>query len=494
MQKSKLITLLKTFSEVEFKEFEKFISATYFNKGRNYLPLYKALKPFHPGFDNPKFTEENIFKKIYPKQKYDNKKLSTFRSMISRMNEMTEKFIVYNKFESGKLSYYFNSCLTEEYIHNNQYEFALKSGLYNSEEIDDEENKENFFYKRLHANILLSAVYMYQSKYKDKIVYPLKNSILYLYGYIFELLSWFHNEYRINIRNRNLTINGDELVMHFIKTFDIALFDKECETDKYETKNKILIYYYYLYSFIEENENDSLLNAIDIYIKIFNNISRLDKNNFYTILLNRCIGKKTASKLYYEKGNELIDFVWSRGITSESASIDISPEKYLAVFHFKFQSLDGIGLSSFVSNYCDKISTKYSEVVKNYSLYCILFKEQQYDKCLKNLSKKPIEDLFSLKTYRYQLKLCCLYELKYYESVFSEVDSFEHFLRKNKFISETIKAGCMKFLNAIKILAKLQTREFVIKKLQGKEILDSTQNLVWGFWFKEKLNELHAKI
>lgn len=74
MQKSKLITLLKTFSKEEMKNFDKFISSPYFSRGRNLKPLYNVLKKYHPSFDSPHFTEEKIFNKLYPKKKFDGKK------------------------------------------------------------------------------------------------------------------------------------------------------------------------------------------------------------------------------------------------------------------------------------------------------------------------------------------------------------------------------------------------------------------------------------
>jgi len=50
LKDSKLIKLLKNFNSEEFKEFEKFVASPFFSRGRDLLPLFKALKPFYPGF------------------------------------------------------------------------------------------------------------------------------------------------------------------------------------------------------------------------------------------------------------------------------------------------------------------------------------------------------------------------------------------------------------------------------------------------------------
>ena len=80
MKDSKLIRLLKTFSKAEWKDFEKFAASPYFNKGRNYLPLLKALKKFYPGFESDKLTPENIYSSVYPSKKYNKNVVNTMAS------------------------------------------------------------------------------------------------------------------------------------------------------------------------------------------------------------------------------------------------------------------------------------------------------------------------------------------------------------------------------------------------------------------------------
>jgi hypothetical protein len=56
MRDSKLINLLKTFSEDEIKSFRKFVASPFFNSVKNYINLLKVLEKFYPGFDDPKLT------------------------------------------------------------------------------------------------------------------------------------------------------------------------------------------------------------------------------------------------------------------------------------------------------------------------------------------------------------------------------------------------------------------------------------------------------
>lgn len=92
LNKNILIKLLKVISEDEWKGFEKFATSPFFNEGRNYLPLLKILKKFHPEFDSPDFTKEKIYKKLYPRKEY---KDSVLNSMFSRLYNIGEEYMIH---------------------------------------------------------------------------------------------------------------------------------------------------------------------------------------------------------------------------------------------------------------------------------------------------------------------------------------------------------------------------------------------------------------
>ena len=107
MVNTKLVEILKTFSKDEFKEFEKFIRSPYFNKGRNLVPFYKALKSFHPEFINQNFTTEFIFKKIHPDLKFESKKSENIlRVLSSEMLYLGKEFIKQEELKSQELTNY----------------------------------------------------------------------------------------------------------------------------------------------------------------------------------------------------------------------------------------------------------------------------------------------------------------------------------------------------------------------------------------------------
>jgi len=71
MINTKLIRLLKTFSKSEINRFRDFVSSPYFNKNQNVIKLSEKVLAYYPGFDSEDLAEENIYSKIFGKEKFD---------------------------------------------------------------------------------------------------------------------------------------------------------------------------------------------------------------------------------------------------------------------------------------------------------------------------------------------------------------------------------------------------------------------------------------
>lgn len=115
MKDTKLIQLLKTFSKEEIKELEKFVASPYFSRGRDLKPFYRILKSYHPEFNNLNFTYEKIYRKLYPKEKYNKSKAeNVIRVLSSELTKLTEEFITIRDLRSNE----FRSriCLLEFFL------------------------------------------------------------------------------------------------------------------------------------------------------------------------------------------------------------------------------------------------------------------------------------------------------------------------------------------------------------------------------------------
>lgn len=99
LSENNLIRILRTLSKDEWKEFEKFVASPYFNRGRNHIQLLNALHEFYPSFDKEVLTKESLYAKLFPGKSY---KDSVMKSMLSRLDEMAEEFLIHAAFRKNE--------------------------------------------------------------------------------------------------------------------------------------------------------------------------------------------------------------------------------------------------------------------------------------------------------------------------------------------------------------------------------------------------------
>ena len=91
---TKFINLIKTFSPEEIKSFEKFIMSPYFNSVKNYVILFEEIKKFYPEFNDSKFTNDYIYKKLF-KGKPFNKQVMW--NITSGLEKLAVEFLIHKK-------------------------------------------------------------------------------------------------------------------------------------------------------------------------------------------------------------------------------------------------------------------------------------------------------------------------------------------------------------------------------------------------------------
>lgn len=486
MENTKIVKLLSSFSKSEIKEFKSFISSPYFSRGRNLIPFYSILCRYYPEFDSENFTTGKIFKKLYPGKNFEQKSAShTLQVLSSELTVLCEKFLVYNSFEKGERTYNYNYFLAESYRNKGFTGQALKLLQKNSELINKDETGSDMFLRIIETNMSLSGVYFTQNKYNESYKYS-GNNLLYICAHFFDLLNKFTNEHFVNLRNYNLPFKGFEIIKEFIISFNPEHFDKEIDDDEFETKNLLFINYYLIRSRIGGSEKQDLMAAMEIYIKIFQKISRHTQWFLFALIFNRLFGRTRNDKFFAEKANELMDFVWEKGILSTHEKIPLHAGSYHSGLMVKAFLSDAESLKQFTQKYSDKVHQEIKEDIIEYSTAICFFKEGNYEKCLINVSKKDSLTSPALKISKHKLKIICLFELGHTEDVFLAIDSFEHFLRNNRNVSEILKTENLNFTSCIRKMLKILYDSRTDTDFEFLKSAAAEKNSLFGQWLEKK--------
>ncbi|MEM8525257.1 MAG: hypothetical protein AAGG68_11460 [Bacteroidota bacterium] len=90
MKGTKIVRLIRQFTQEELKSFEKFLQSPYFNTNESVLKLYHYLLQFVPDFREESMSHEAAYAFIYPDKVFNYKGLNKLRAVLL---QLTERFI-----------------------------------------------------------------------------------------------------------------------------------------------------------------------------------------------------------------------------------------------------------------------------------------------------------------------------------------------------------------------------------------------------------------
>jgi len=100
MQNSKLVELLKTFSNKELREFNEFVQSPFFNKNEDLVRFYEHLRSLAPAFAPARIEREAVFTALYPDKPYEDKQLNYLNNFLLKL---AEQYIAYARFSQNPL-------------------------------------------------------------------------------------------------------------------------------------------------------------------------------------------------------------------------------------------------------------------------------------------------------------------------------------------------------------------------------------------------------
>lgn len=493
MKERKLISILKTFSKAELKEFEKFIISPFHNKGRNFKPLFNFLKKYYPVFPEEKVNLEKIFNKLYPGKIYDKGKSSlSIRVLFSQLAQIAEEFMLIKELYNEDNTLMRNTLKFNAGFKNK----ALK--IYSERPLKDNlyylQNRiESFFesYMHIKTNENLIELKVIEADY-DSMLEIKEQNVLYSLNSAFDMLYLTAASDLVFRQRINKGIKGTDYFRHFVNSIDPKLIKEYIYNDHKGTKD-IIAFNFYLARFILNNNFDDIQlidEAIDCYKRLFFILPFEHKHSLFMRLSNVLImGSHRDTELYGYKVHLLSSFILENNCYSEKDGEMMNGMSYLNIFLNKEYFLNAEEMGKFISDNIKYVDTHSRSNVENLSRICYCIKSGQFEKGLDILSRlNTSETMYKIIIYRYKLML--LYELKLFEELISYIDSFEHYLRNNKLLNEFMREMYTALCKALKVMIriKLNPAEKMFDELDLA--VAKCRNKVFYRWVLEKSNEL----
>ncbi len=488
MYNSKIIGLLKTLSETEFKRFEDFVMSPFFNKSQKGGQLFDAIKDDYPEFNSERLSKESIYNKLYPGKEYNDERI---RNLSSDLLNLGKEFLAQMKFLSDpfypakflldglkekKLDALYNKHLklTNDYLEND-HRFDGNYFLY---KINLEISRIKFYLSR---NILES----YFNSYLDF------SELMAVY-LLLELVAASEGINRSEIMlNLNLKNNLADMLINSVD-FEKSIDHLREKGSKYA--DLVEMYYSKYNALLNADEDKYYFKYKDLFYSNINMLSRSEKYNLYTDVLAICISKVRAGKENFRRETfEVYKKMLDEGTYAYSENDFMNVEFYQGIVNRCVALKEIDWLEKFTKQYSGKLDPAYIENLRLYSEALINFIKKDFEKTLEYLSRIN-SAAFGIKLDIKNFSLMSYYELDAHEQALSLIDTYEHFLLKNKNVSTNYKVLYGNFIKyaGLLIKIKLNLEKYNLVKL-NREIIDCLE-IANKHWLLEKTEELNRQI
>lgn len=475
MFSSTLTELLKTFSQVELKEFEEFMQSPYFNKRQAVISLYREIIKYHPEYNHPKFNKSDIFQRLFPGKEFND---GTLRVLIHYLNDLAEKFLAFSRFENSKLEYTIQ--LQAELRERKQYKLLEKSIKKANELLTDSslDAEEYFFNKYRIEN--MNAYYLYESNYAqfEKMLnrsgweYVLRQFTIF---YQFKTMIMY-----INILTFKALYNKD-LTASFQEEFEKIDISKFSDIPVFEL-------YYYLIKMLTEADGEEYFFIVKKLLSGSKSLlNKFDVIGAYVNLSNFCVKKISLGDIRFEKERFSI---YKEELVEKTYLMN---DGFMSPIFFKNVVSSGLSLGeyswvkNFIEKYKSELSRRYRDNYTNFCMALYEFSVCEYENSMELNSKIKYDEIY-MKLSSKVLQMQLFFEMNIEDSLASSLENFRHFLNNDALIPAVKKIQYENFHKYLTKILNLRSKKDKIQSGMLKEKLQNEKDVLNKQWLLEKID------
>ena len=470
MKKSKLITLLSSFSSREMERFDEFVRSPYYNSNEQLARLSTFLSALHPCFPEEKVTAKAVYQAVFPGEPPDKKKLSY---LMTGLVKLGERFLGVQRLE--KQDTLLECQVMKELVerkqekHFIQYFKQAQSGLGSQHS----KNSDTYYHQ-----YLLTEVAQYlpgrQGGTADNSLQAASDA-LDRYYFINKL------KYSCEMVNRQAIVS---------EQFSIPFMEEVCGyLERFQPLPPLInIYLQIYYSLLNPSEGQHLRTLLGLIRENAASIETSELKNIYLYAINICMRKiRQGEGEYLSIGLGL----YEDGIRNKS----LLDNNYLS--HWTYNNIVKLALrlerfewiEKFIYNYNGVLQEEFRENAFHYYLAELYFYKRNYDEALIHLHQVQASDLKYHLVARILL-IKAFYESNALESCMSALAAFTVYLSRNKQIAVPLKKSCQNFCA---LLHSIMSQPSQKKKERLREQIRIRQPLADRAWLMSTFEKQHKR-
>ncbi len=492
MLNSSLIKILRTLNPDELKRFKDFITSPYHNKKTGAVQLYEVMLKYESEFNDQMLDRKEVWKDMFPGKEFN---YGIMKNLIYDLTRLAENFLIYEQInpdeflKTGKLISSLSDRDLKE-LFSAKFKSIEKKSL--KESFSDNLLREDYFYYQWRYYHLRGAFEnrLMHSKGFDKVIDL--TSDYFLANFFIHAFKIFHNIQAIVV-GQNFIPGNNSILVFLTKAHEAGLIKEIIKSIKPISRNVSDVLSVYYKMFLCILQADSAERYYDFKKSIQDNqkiFSNGDLYSLYTSLLNCLVFLESKKIEKYESRTDIYDLMIENNLFSPDNDA-FWDQNFLSYISAASDLGKHDSIEKFIKKFISRIQKNTRGNMLLFANAHLYFGKGEFGKSLECISKTD-SDLFQMKYFIRNLQIRNFYELNDYDSFVMALDSYNHFLNKNKTVSEGWKRAMKSFCNIINRMFKLKENfdEYEFKKLK-EEVYSKSGNP--KVWIARKITELEQK-
>lgn len=471
---SKLLALFQTFDRADLRQLANFVQSPYFNKKEELVQYFQVLRDLaKENFPEKKLNRESIYKKIFPKQGYDE---ANFNHLTSQLLKLLERYVQIKRSEEneGQLALYMLEHYQQFHLEKN-YRYWHRQALAQTENPEIDMEAELFLEMELasHGNHLFGKI--------DR------KSLQHYFQHQSDALDSFFMLKKLKFLCSMLDhqqIISEEYALHFL---DPVMQYIEKNPAKFLTQPLFNIYYNLIEMLLDRDHQAKLYfeQYKRIMLKTKLPVKPRERRDLLTLGINFCMRQIRAGQMNYTK--ELMD-LYDFGIQEQM----LLENNRISPYTFKNVVRLGLGLkrldwtSAFIEQYAPCLPKAMQQDALYYNLAEVNYYQKNFDQALMHLNQAKFKDIhYSLSAKAMLAKIYT--ENESWEALDSCLSSFSIYLLRQKDIPKSTKVP---YQNFVKILQLIAQDGFRYNVSQVKHKINQRKSLHAKSWLTAQANRL----
>ncbi|CAN5432986.1 hypothetical protein BH09BAC1_BH09BAC1_23510 [soil metagenome] len=478
MHQSKLIQTLKILNTAELRRFGEYVHSPYFNKHDNTTRLCEVLLEEAPKFESPRLERETLYKELFPDGPY---KMQRLNDVFTYLYRLLEGFLQQNVHDNRSrehalhLAQAFSERKLDKHFENAYQQAVKDNGL--SGVLYEEMLLHHYFAEDLSDRHFISR----DSRTQDK---SIERKAHWLDA--FYLTAKLRNT--CEMLNRQNIVKQDYQIDHLNEVLQMVTVD-----DAKQLQFPAIGIYYRIAMTLRDSANEEHYHKLVALLAEHSSIfPEVEVRTMYDYAQNYCIKKiNTGKGEYLRELFGLYQILLERGIILVDQ--ELSQWDYKNIVTVATRLGEHAWAEQFLNQYKEKLPIADRENAHTYNLANLYYSIRQYGKALELLRDVQFTDIYYGLGAR-SLLLKVYYEAGEYDPLYSLVDSFSVYLKRNELVSPYQYTAHMNLVRFAKRVADLKLRSFggnheALKKDIEKLLkrMSMAGDITNANWLKEQL-------